>query len=74
MALPRIQPIRPTWRRDSFDDPDWLFDTKYDGFRALFYLERPGRSRLISRNGNLFDRFGILADRLATVIDVETMP
>jgi ATP-dependent DNA ligase len=51
MALPRIQPIRPTRCKEPFDDPDWLFDTKYDGFRALFYLERPRRSRLISRNG-----------------------
>jgi bifunctional non-homologous end joining protein LigD len=71
LALPRIQPITPTWRRDPFDDPDWLFDVKYDGFRALFYLERPGRSRLISRNGNVFSRFVALADRLTTVIDVD---
>src|SRR5262245_52217133 len=71
MALPRIQPIRPTWRRDAFDDPGWLFDAKYDGFRAVFYLERPSRSRLVSRNFNTFDRFAALADRLATVIDVD---
>jgi len=34
MAHPRIQPIRPTWRKEPFDAPDWLFDLKYDGFRG----------------------------------------
>jgi hypothetical protein len=36
MTLPRVQPIAPTWREEPFDDPDWLFDFKYDGFRADF--------------------------------------
>ena len=40
MTLPRVQPIAPTWRKEPFD-PDWLFDLKYDGFRALYYIE-PG--------------------------------
>src|SRR5262249_50190021 len=40
MPLPRIQPIAPTWRKEPFDDPEWLFDVKYDGFRALGYLEQ----------------------------------
>ena len=35
MALPRVQPIIPTWRREPFDDPEWLFEFKYDGFRGL---------------------------------------
>jgi len=26
MTLPRVQPIIPTWRKEPFDDPDWLFD------------------------------------------------
>jgi bifunctional non-homologous end joining protein LigD len=34
-----------------FDHADWLFEVKYDGFRALAYLER-GTVRLVSRNGN----------------------
>jgi ATP-dependent DNA ligase len=56
MTLPRIQPIAPTWRKTPFDDPDWLFDLKYDGFRGLCYLDR-GRNRLISRNNNVMTRF-----------------
>src|SRR6516162_4529855 len=35
MTLPRVQPIPPTWHKEPFDDPDWLFDFKYDGFRAI---------------------------------------
>src|SRR4051794_33517979 len=70
MSLPRIQPIRPTWRKEAFDNTDWLFDVKYDGFRALCYIE-PRRSRLISRNGNMFARFDGLASQLETLIDVD---
>src|SRR5215831_13346198 len=70
MTLPRVQPIAPTWRKQPFDDPHWLFDCKYDGFRALCYIER-GRSRLISRNGNLMTRFDALGGALAAWLDVE---
>ena len=67
--LPRVQPIAPARRTEPFDDPEWLFDLKYDGFRALCYLEH-GRCRLISRNGNLMSRFAGLADRIAAALDV----
>jgi bifunctional non-homologous end joining protein LigD len=69
MTLPRVQPIVPTRRKEPFDDPDWLFDLKYDGFRGLCYLER-GRSCLVSRNGNLFPRFDALAAEIASVLEV----
>jgi bifunctional non-homologous end joining protein LigD len=32
---------------------DWLFNIKYDGFRALAQIEH-GRCKLVSRNGNEF--------------------
>jgi ATP-dependent DNA ligase len=28
-----------------FDHRDWLFELKYDGFRALAYVENAGASR-----------------------------
>jgi ATP-dependent DNA ligase len=36
-ALPIIaaHPLRA--RQKPFDDPDWLFELKYDGYRALLY-------------------------------------
>jgi bifunctional non-homologous end joining protein LigD len=69
MALPRVQPIRPTWRKDPFDHADWLFDMKADGFRGLCYVEH-GCNRLISRNWNTFDRFADLADEVADQLGV----
>jgi bifunctional non-homologous end joining protein LigD len=67
--LPRVQPIAPVRKSEPFDDPEWLFDLKYDGFRALCYLEQ-GRCRLISRNGNPMHRFAGLGDQIAASLDV----
>ena len=67
--LPRVQPIAPIRRPEPFDDPEWLFDLKYDGFRALCYLEQ-GLCRLISRNGDLMSRFTGLTDQIAALLDV----
>ena len=39
--------------REPLDDPDWWFEPKYDGFRALAYIN--GRHcRLASRRGNVY--------------------
>jgi bifunctional non-homologous end joining protein LigD len=35
----------------AFDNPDWLFELKWDGFRAIAFIE-DGRLRLVSRNQN----------------------
>jgi bifunctional non-homologous end joining protein LigD len=67
--LPRVQPIAPVRREEPFDDHEWLFDFKYDGFRTVCYLEQ-GHSRLISRNGNLMSRFASLGDQIAASLDV----
>jgi len=37
-------------RRDSFDDPDWIFELKYDGFRALAFVTGAG-TKLVSARG-----------------------
>jgi bifunctional non-homologous end joining protein LigD len=39
-----------------FDDPDFLFELKYDGFRSLAVL-RDGECTFLSRNGNAFKSF-----------------
>jgi hypothetical protein len=59
MTLPQVQRIISVARKEPFDDPDWLFDFKYDGFRSLLYFEE-GSCRLISRNGNALSRFAAL--------------
>jgi len=70
MPLPRAQPIIPTLRKQPFDDPDWLFDFKYDGFRGLCYVERH-RGWFMSRNGNYLGRFDRLGDQLAALLDLD---
>jgi bifunctional non-homologous end joining protein LigD len=67
MPLPRVQPLAPIASKVPFDDPAWQFEIKYDGFRALCYLERR-RNRFISRNGNILSRFDALADQTASEI------
>jgi bifunctional non-homologous end joining protein LigD len=58
VILPRIQPIAPVRRPEPFDDPEWVFELKYDGFRGIGYLEQ-GRCRVISRTGNPMSRFAV---------------
>jgi len=41
-------PARLAQRPQPFDHPDWIFEIKYDGFRALAYIE-DGECSLISR-------------------------
>jgi hypothetical protein len=58
----------PLLKRPSpFDDPDWLFELKYDGFRALAVIEH-GRAQLISRNGHPFASFAELAKHIAASV------
>ena len=35
-----------------FDDPDWVFEDKYDGFRMVSEI-RGGKVALYSRNGKI---------------------
>jgi len=35
--------------KEPFDNPDYIFELKHDGFRALAYIEN-GECRLVSRN------------------------
>jgi ATP-dependent DNA ligase len=51
MPLLRVEPIIPVSSKDPFDDPEWLFEFKYDGYRGLCYIEH-GRGNFISRNAN----------------------
>jgi bifunctional non-homologous end joining protein LigD len=59
-----IQPQPLVWRREAFDHPDWIFEIKYDGFRAIAYVE-PGRARLVSRKRNVYKSFDELCESLS---------
>jgi bifunctional non-homologous end joining protein LigD len=46
-----IHPMLATATDKPFDSPDWLFEIKWDGYRAVSFIES-GKLRLVSRNQN----------------------
>src|SRR5437660_4185218 len=44
--------------------PDWIYELKMDGFRALAVIEH-GRAQLLSRNGHPFASFSALAESIS---------
>jgi len=51
-AMPTtIRPMLATSIEKPFDDPEWLFEIKWDGYRAVSFIE-DGKVRLVSRNQN----------------------
>ena len=44
-----IHPMLATLVDDPFSDPEWIFETKWDGFRSVCFV-RNGKPRLVSRN------------------------
>jgi bifunctional non-homologous end joining protein LigD len=56
--------------REPFSSPDWIFELKYDGFRAVAEIVH-GRCRLVSRNGNAFASFQDLAKRIGGLFPTE---
>jgi bifunctional non-homologous end joining protein LigD len=51
MMHPDLRPMLATLTDKPFDDPDWVFETKWDGFRAVA-VAAPGHALLYSRNLN----------------------
>ena len=46
-----IHPMLATSVDEPFDDPEWLFEIKWDGYRAVAFITK-GKVRLVSRNQN----------------------
>lgn len=46
-----IHPMLATLVDKPFDNPEWLFEIKWDGYRAVAFLDG-GKARLVSRNQN----------------------
>ncbi len=46
-----IHPMLATSIEKPFDDPEWLFEIKWDGYRAVSFIQ-DGKVRLVSRNQN----------------------
>lgn len=62
-------PQLATLNDHAFDDPNWIFETKYDGYRAFAQIEK-GKCHLISRNANSFNtKFVELLEPLQKIQD-----
>ena len=48
-----VQPMQPTLSREPFSNPDWIFELKWDGYRAICF-KRDGEVRLVSRRRSDF--------------------
>jgi bifunctional non-homologous end joining protein LigD len=56
VTLPLVEPIVPVLRGQPFDDPAYLFEPKYDGFRGVLYLS--GREcHFRSKRGKVLKQF-----------------
>lgn len=47
---PDLRPMLATLTDKPFDDPDWIFETKWDGFRVMTEVKGDGAVALYSRN------------------------
>ena len=64
---PDLRPMLATLTDQPFDDPGWIFETKWDGFRAIAVAE-PGRAWLYSRRGHdLSAKYPTICDALARI-------
>jgi len=75
-AMPQnIKPMKPTLIEEPFNDSDWLFENKWDGYRAIGQVS-DGMAKLQSRNDVSFAKFypvinALQAWKLNAVIDGE---
>jgi bifunctional non-homologous end joining protein LigD len=63
-SFPTIRLVIPTRAPAAFDDRNWVFELKHDGFRAVAYIG-DGRCDLISRKNNRYKSFERLCEALA---------
>ncbi len=67
MAKPDLRPMLATLTDEPFDDPDWVFETKWDGFRAIA-VARPGHALLYSRRGHdISAKYPSICEALAAI-------
>jgi len=45
-----VAPMQASSEKEPFDSPDWIFETKLDGYRAIAVIDSAGKARLWSRN------------------------
>jgi bifunctional non-homologous end joining protein LigD len=63
---PLFHPAELVRRRAPFDDEQFIFELKHDGFRSLAYIES-GQCRLVSRRCNVYKSFRSLSSSLSSL-------
>ena len=64
---PAVRPMVLRRFVEPFSDPDWLFEVKHDGFRALAYVV-DGDCRLVSRKNHTYKRFEPVSQSIAAAL------
>ena len=62
---PDFKPMKPTLVDAPFNDPDWLFENKWDGYRAIAVINKHN-TKLFSRNEVSFAKYYPMIDVLNT--------
>ena len=70
MVIPT--PLTLISQKQPFDDPDWLYEIKHDGFRALAVIEN-GRCRFFSKNKHRLTGFRDLGEAIARELNVDAI-
>lgn len=74
-----MKPMLATLVDEPFDDPDWVYEVKWDGYRALGFCLKNGDVQLLSRNNKQFnERFYPIFDlmqawKMDIVVDGEIL-
>jgi bifunctional non-homologous end joining protein LigD len=65
-SIPKnVKPMKATLVDEPFDEPGWLYEVKWDGYRALATINK-GEAELLSRNNLPFDKYYPINKQLQT--------
>lgn len=60
------RPMKATLVDAPFDEPGWIYEIKWDGYRAVSYLEKTG-TKIFSRNNLEFTQFDSICEALSSL-------
>src|SRR2546422_10826757 len=66
-TLPEMTALPLGRSREPFDHPEWVYELKLDGFRALAFVEN-GTATFVSRNGHSYKSFAPLCAEIGKTV------